>query len=358
MLWVPRWSDYATIRRTHVGSHGLKEAAAGAGLTFGWAFNHPLLTTYPYAGAIVEANSTHAVDGGRQGWSIIEATQGVFSSPTARNYVTWCQTRGLPLKQGGHLVYDVELPAWVTAISNAATLQAAMETHVAGVMGYLPEVRHWNVTNEDFSAVDGNPGYFRDTHLYSVLGPDYIEMALRKARQTDATAKLGINMHHLEEDSANAETVRGAFYDHIEALVAEGVPLDYIGTQMHLDPDNTITGTAVATYLEQFCDLGLDVAITELDFMDESSHEFPLATREQNIYDTTLDIVGEVCQNLSRLTHVTCWSTTDEDSWWNTAGGTRSDGKDGRHAPFTVGGAPTAFVTALRDSFALRGGVT
>lgn len=149
-----------------------------------------------------------------------------------------------------------ELPSWVSAISNKVTLTSVLTKHINTVVGrYKGKVLHWDVVNEAFN----DDGSLRSSVWSKVFGQDLFAVALKLAHAADPDAKLYINDYSIEDVNSKST----ALYNKAKALLAAGVPLHGIGFQSHL-----IVGqqpSSIVANFKRFADLGLDVAITELD---------------------------------------------------------------------------------------------
>jgi endo-1,4-beta-xylanase len=177
-----------------------------------------------------------------------------------------------------------------------------MNDHIALEVGrYKGRLAAWDVVNEPFN----EDGTYRQTLWYNGLGVDYIAQALTAARAADPAAKLYINDYNVE--GVNAKST--ALYNLVRDLKARGVPIDGVGLQAHL-----ILGQVPSTLqqnIQRFADLGLDVAITELDIrMQLPATEAKLAQQR-----TEYEAVVKACVAVTRCTGLTVWGFTDSDSW-------------------------------------------
>lgn len=121
---------------------------------------------------------------------------------------------------------------------------------------YKGKVFAWDVANE----IMNEDGTYRENIFYKTLGPGYIADALRWAHAADPKVKLYLNDYNVEGLGAKSD----AYYTLIKQLKADHVPIDGFGMQGHLALQygfpNDMRGN-----IQRFADLGLDVAITELD---------------------------------------------------------------------------------------------
>ncbi len=149
----------------------------------------------------------------------------------------------------------------------------------------------WDVVNEPFNE-DG-------TYLwYNGWGSDYIAQALTWAHAADPSAKLYINDYNVE--GVNAKST--ALYNLVKSLKARGVPIDGVGLQAHI-----ILGQVPSTLqqnIQRFADLGVDVAVTELDILYVLSDSAKL-TQQAADYKAVFD----ACVAVSRRDGVTVWAS-------------------------------------------------
>lgn len=100
-----------------------------------------------------------------------------------------------------------------------------------------------------------------------------------------------------------------ALYNLVRSLKARGVPIGGVGLQAHL-----ILGQVPSTLrqnIQRFADLGVDVAITELDVrMQLPADSAKLAQQKADFH-----AVVAACAAVTRCVNVTVWGFTDADSW-------------------------------------------
>jgi len=95
-------------------------------------------------------------------------------------------------------------------------------------------------------------------------------------------------------------------YNLVKKLKADGVPVHGVGLQAHLSVGQ-ITQAALQANMQRFSDLGLDVAITELDIKTNGQSE----AAQANAYT---DVI-KACDAVARCVGVTIWGITDKYSW-------------------------------------------
>lgn len=278
----------------------LRDLAAAKGKVMGTAVTGSKLTgTY---GDLAGAQFNWLTPGNAMKWGSVEPTRGTYNWAEADQIVAFAEAHDQEVR-GHTLVWHSQNPSWLTNGSwTPAQLSQLMNDHIALEVGrYQGRVAAWDVVNEPFN----EDGTYRQTLWYNGLGTGYIAQALTAARAADPAAKLYINDYNVE--GVNAKST--ALYNLVKSLKEQGVPIDGVGLQAHL-----ILGQVPSTFqqnIQRFADLGVDVAITELDIrMNLPSDSTKLAQQAADY-----KAVMNACVAVARCTGVTVWGFTDSDSW-------------------------------------------
>ena len=134
---------------------------------------------------------------------------------------------------------------------------------------------------------------------------DFIAAAFRAARAADPNAKLYANDFNIEGPGAKAT----AYQNLIKTLKSQQVPIDGIGMQAHF-----IVGELpgnIQQNIQAFVNLGVEVAITELDVRMTLPATSALLAQQQKDYQTIIT----ACANVPKCVGVTLWDFTDKFSW-------------------------------------------
>jgi endo-1,4-beta-xylanase len=241
-----------------------------------------------------------------------EPTTYAYSGPDA--LVAFAQANEMKVR-GHNLVWDSQLPDWVTAPATPwtpATLSAVLSDHIANVVGhYKGEVYAWDVVNEPF---DGN-GNIRSQIWYDSpgigfagQGTKYIEQALDWAHAADPAAKLFVNDYSVETENAKSD----GMYAMAQDFVNRGVPISGVGLEFHIDPtfDTASNLSSLSQNIQRFGALGLEVHITELDVRLADDTTASLTAQAQ----TYEDLIN-VCLAQKACTAFQTWGFTDKYSW-------------------------------------------
>ena len=155
----------------------LKAAAACTGRLFGAALAASHLSEAGYATAAREHSFVSPEN--EMKWDQIEPTQGNFTFGPADQIVTFAMQNGMKMK-GHTLVWHKQLPAYVTNLSAAADVRAAMLEHINGVIGhYKGKVAAWDVVKEAWLTTgatgNGNP-MLRPSVFSTALGQAFSDL--------------------------------------------------------------------------------------------------------------------------------------------------------------------------------------
>jgi endo-1,4-beta-xylanase len=279
----------------------LQGLAAAHGRYFGSATDNPELSDTAYTAILGGGEFGQTTPGNSMKWDTVEPTQGTFSYTKGDAVVTFAQQHGLKVR-GHTLVWHNQLPGWVSALP-AAQLQAAMENHITNeATHYKGKVFAWDVVNEPFN----EDGTFRTSPFYNAMGSAYIADALRTARAADPDAKLYINDYNTDGLGAKSD----AMFNLVRSLQSQGVPIDGVGFQGHLAIQYGFP-SQLQQNLQRFADLGLDVAITELDVRMVLPRDSTKDATQATYYNN----VVKACVAVTRCVGITVWDYTDKYSW-------------------------------------------
>ncbi|MGW2279026.1 endo-1,4-beta-xylanase [Streptomyces sp. NPDC001770] len=278
----------------------LHELAAAQGKYFGSATDNPELTDAAYT-ATLGSEFGQITPGNSMKWDTTEPVQGQFNFAKGDVITDFAAQHGQTVR-GHTLVWHSQLPSWVGALPSAQ-VEAAMTHHITEeATHYRGAVAAWDVVNEPFN----EDGTFRTSPFYNAMGTGYVATALRAAHEADPDAKLYLNDYNIEGLGAKSD----AMYALVTELLAEGVPLDGVGMQAHLAVQYGFPYQMRAN-MQRFADLGLDVAVTELDVRMELPADAAKTTTQSSYYRQ----VVEACLAVGRCVGITVWDYTDKYSW-------------------------------------------
>jgi len=233
----------------------------------------------------------------------------------------------------GHtLVWHKQTPAWMTT-GTPAQVKENMISYINTVLAhYKGKVISWDVVNEAIRERI-NPGdqdlswrtqLREDSGWFKALGADYIELAFRTARAADPDIELYFNDYNLDNQRKVQVTVN-MIKDINDRYKAEGNSrnlIDGVGMQAHYGTSTSASN--VRTSIQKFKDIGIKIAISELDVEIKSVGSGSFGTGrntattevEQRIQAITYaELFNVFKENKDHITRVTMWGMDDEFSW-------------------------------------------
>jgi endo-1,4-beta-xylanase len=247
-------------------------------------------------------------------WSSTQPQPGLFDFTAADAAMAEATAHGLRVR-GHPLVWGrLALPAWVNAVTDPAEMRAVMRQHIETLVGrYAGRVAQWDVVNEPllFFGGDGTTDGLEPYVFQRLLGPGYIEEALRIAHAADPQAKLFVN----EILALAPGPKQDRFFRLVQDLLAAGVPLHGVGLQGHVTPPYAPTYRPTRAEMEatisRFAALGLDVEITEVD-VSVPTPRTPCTLAQQG---ATYRDIASACLAVPACTGITVWGIGDAYSW-------------------------------------------
>jgi endo-1,4-beta-xylanase len=247
---------------------------------------------------------------------------GVYNWATADELVAFAAANGMVVR-GHTLCWHQQTPDWFFT-GTAAEVRARLETYVRDVVTHFKgKVACWDVVNECTS--DDGSSAWRNSRWLQILGPDYIEIALRAARAADPDAKLFINDYGTEDPAKLARLMTI-----VADVQARGAPLDGVGHQLHVNTTSPTTAN-VDNALRSVANKGLINHVTELDVSLYSDPGSCFASRTGCAADITGDptllaaalkaqalqyrALFNVFKQHASLQSVTTWGIADNSTW-------------------------------------------
>lgn len=283
--------------------HLLPGLARDRGIDLGVAVAvDPLAHDRLYRGIVEDHYTSVTAENGMK-WEHVQPERGEYDWSGPDAIVDFATDNGLNVR-GHTMLWHNQQPDWLANGDwDAESLSAVVHDHVTTVMErYRGRVSAWDVINEPLE--DGGPQMRRNL-WYEVLGPDYIAQTLYSAHAADPDAELYINEFGIESAGPKAD----ALYDLVADLVERGVPVHGIGFQSHFVHGNV--SDDLAEQMRRYTDLGLEVAVTELDVrIPEPVTDEDLREQRGEYRD-----VLTACLEVEGCVNVTVWGVTDAHSW-------------------------------------------
>ena len=308
-----------------VAPDSLRALAAKVGLRIGDVAS-PSRLSNPQVAAITAGQFSVVTPENETKWQVVEPTQGQFDWSGADQVVAYAEAHG-QLVRGHTLMWHSQLPDWLTSgVANGtisdAQLKDLLHQHITTeVSRYKGKIWQWDVANElfanswDTAQADGlNANDFWISHLGSGIVAD----AFRWAHAADPNALLCYNDFNIAgEDGTNVKFQN--VYNFVKNLKAQGVPIDCIGEQGHLDTQYGFSGTLMQKDLQRYASLGLKVAITEADvrtFVETTdSNQTPTNNAETLAQPYEFGQMLKACLAVKQCISFTIWGFDDAESW-------------------------------------------
>jgi endo-1,4-beta-xylanase len=337
----------------------LRTLASHVGLRIGTAVNMDKLNVdATYTGIVADQFSTVTPENVMK-WDTIEPSRGTENFAPADQLVSFARAHG-QLVRGHTLLWHNQIPSWLTSgvadgsISNSE-LRDIVHRHITDeVSHFRGKIWQWDVANEFFT--DSSPSMINPNDFWvSHLGVGIIADAFRWAHAADPHALLFYNDYNIAgEDGSNAKS--DAVYAFVRQLRSQGVPVQGVGDQGHLDTQYGFP-TLLTQDLQRYTAAGFKVAITEADvrtFIETTdANQTPtdsLATFAQPYeYSQML----KACLAVRDCISFTVWGIDDADSW---VPGVFTG--EGYADIYDVNLAPKAAYTTMQQDLALAAGAT
>lgn len=262
-------------------------------------------------------------------WESLEPTRGSYNWGPADQLVAFAKQNNQRVR--GHvLVWHNQLPSWLTngvadgSISDTE-LRDILRNHITAVVTHFKgRIWQWDVVNEAVSDPWDTPSTLHYKGFWAQhLGPGYIADAFRWARAADPHALLFYNDYNIEAfgsgDPANDKTQ--FVYDMAKDLLAQGVPIDGVGSQGHLGTQyGNFDTLQVAGALRKFAGLGLATAFTEVDVRSQLTAGVQAGDSNEinprlQASAANFSVLLQACLAERHCLSFTVWGFTDKHSW-------------------------------------------
>ncbi|MFC4036293.1 endo-1,4-beta-xylanase [Streptomyces polygonati] len=303
----------------------LRALASKQGLRFGTAVDASQLGTNKAYTGIVNTQFSVVTAENAMKWDAVEPSQGVYDWKAADDLVRSAQHNGQAVR-GHTLMWHNQLPSWLTtgvgdgSISNAQ-LRDILRRHVTDeVTHFKGKIWQWDVVNEVFANSWETPqadGLNADDFWIQHLGSGIVADVFRWAHKADPKALLMYNDYNIAgEDGTNVKFQ--AVYTFVKHLRKQGVPIDGIGEQGHLDTQYGFNAQQYQADLQAFGDLGLKVAVTEADvrtFVNNATDQVPTSSLAEFAQPYEFSELLKGCELVRQCISFTVWGVHDGDSW-------------------------------------------
>ncbi|GAA2725612.1 endo-1,4-beta-xylanase [Cellulomonas aerilata] len=301
----------------------LASMAGELGLTFGVAVNTDELENDRKYRHLATTQFSSVTAENVMKWGPMEPVRGEIDYGPAEALIA-SAVENDQLVRGHTLVWHSQTPAWLSPDGTETTLtpqqvRDAMQKRVTETATHFKgQIWQWDVVNEAFN----EDGTYRRTVFYNAYealglpGHQYIADAFRWAHAADPDALLFYNDYNLEFTSPKVLAAEAM----VKELLAQDVPIHGVGLQGHLATQYGFPN--LQENLQRFADLGLEVALTEVDirtFVQPDgnggfTHEVltpELQATTEAFWRGTL----EACLAVEACNSYTVWGVGDANSW-------------------------------------------
>lgn len=260
-----------------------------------------------YASLVAE-NFTSLSPENQLKWEWLRPERETFDFAAADELVAFAQEHGLAVR-GHTLFWHSQNPAWLTSGElDDDELREVLREHVETVVGrYAGQIEQWDVANEIFD--DQARLRTQDNPFLGRFGVEIVADVFRWAHEADPEAVLFLNDYAIESIGPKSD----AYFELVQELLADGVPVHGMGFQGHLSMKYPKPGD-MRENLERFAELGLEVAVTEADVRmaveDGVASPEDLAA-QAGYYEVMLD----ACLEVDSCRSFTVWGLSDAFSW-------------------------------------------
>lgn len=303
---------------TVTGEASLKERAAAKGLIFGSAARYIDLSSNPEFAATFAKECGMLVPEWELKFGALRPSPKRFDFSQGDGLLEFARSHNL-LFRGHTLVWGQFLPDWFNNTVNSGNAEELLINHVKTVAGhYAGKVHSWDVVNEVVDPSHGRADGLAKTSWLKFIGPDYIDLAFRAAREADPNALLVLNdlgfEYDTREDEGKREARRVYTLKLLERLKSQGTPVQALGIQAHLEGITAgFNPKKLTTFLSDVASLGLKIMITELDVIDQKL-PLDINVRDRIVAGAYEDYLSLVLAEPAVISVLT-WGLSDRSTW-------------------------------------------
>ena len=294
----------------------LRKLAAEKGLLYGTTVAAAQITGDPPFADLVRQEASLVVAENEMKWQVINrGAPGDDDFAPADTIATFAAANKLVLR-GHNLLWYHRTPEWFFDLPDKAAQRQAVVEHIQQLAGrYRGRIHSWDVVNEPIEPKDGRPDGLRTAVFLETLGPEYLDLAYRTARDADPNARLVVNEYDVELDAPEQEARRIALLHLLEGMRRSGTPVDAVGIQAHLTAAGgpPFSASLLRRFLADIASLGLTIQITELDVTDEKVPA-DVTVRDNLVADTYRRFLNAALDEPAVKMIVT-WGLSDRHSW-------------------------------------------
>lgn len=281
----------------------VRKAADKKHLIFGTAIQPASITT-PAERQLIKDNFNLIVPENTMKWQNLRPNADFWNWSDMDAMVAFAQKNKIQMR-GHTFVWHQQNPPYVNNLKTREAAIALLDDHITTTMTrYKGKIYEYDIANE----VLNENGTMRESLWYTVLGPDYVDIAFIIARKADPEARLVLNDYN-NENKGNAKA--DAFFELAKGMKNRGIPIDGVGMQLHLSADSPLDEQAIRDNIRQFNDLGLFVNFTEIDVRVA----MPVTPEREKAQIAIYEKLLVIAQSEPNAHNIIVWCYTDKNSW-------------------------------------------
>lgn len=329
------------------GPQSLKAHAAAKNLLFGCAVATQLLGNDSAYEQLVREQCSIVVAENAMKWAPLRPSITAYNFAEADRFLAFAEANGIKVR-GHNLCWHRQLPSWFQAQATSSNAAKLLTDHIRTVAGrYAGRIQSWDVVNEAVHPPDGRPDGLRKSPWLTLIGPGYIDLAFRTAREADSRALLTYNEYGVEAEDEESARKRKSVLELVRGMKQRGVPLDAVGVQSHVGATETY-GPGLREFLAAIAQMKLQIFVTEMDVNDRKLLAEP-AVIDREVARQYGDYLALVLEQ-KRVKAVLTWGITDRNTWLNSEDA-REDHLPERCLPFDSDLKPVDAFFAIRKAF-------
>lgn len=334
------------------GPESLRAHAEARGLLVGCAVvPQRFQSEAKYASTVAEQANILVAENAMK-WAALRPAADRFDFRTADELLAFAEAHGQRVR-GHNLCWHESLPTWFAGSVNKNNALQFLIEHIHTVAGrYRGRIHSWDVVNEAIDIDSGQPDGLRQTPWLELIGPEYLDLSYRTAREADPDALLTYNDYGIETDAPKQMAKREQVMRLVRGFKRRNVPIDAVGVQSHLSATDPLSGGGLRQFVRELGRMNVQVFVTELD-INESRLEGSVKERDA--------VIGRIYKNYASMmlaepnvTALLTWGITDRYSWLNGPKWRRPDGLSQRSLPLDEDYSPTPAFFGLRAAIDTR----
>jgi endo-1,4-beta-xylanase len=279
-------------------------------------------------------------------WNDIRPNRETFDFSQADQVASFAASFDLRLR-GHTLVWYGVMPKWTEALPDRKQAEAVLREHIETVVArYRSKMDSWVVVNEPLADDAATPDDLRPTVWQKQIGADHLALAFQTARSADPSARLLINEYDIEYVGSRFRRKREALTALVRTLVDRKAPIQGVGIQAHLRGDAEIDTKGLVQFARDMRALGLPVAVTELDVIDNVMPA-DVKARDRLVAERARTLLSALSQD-APLDSILTWGITDKYTWVPMYY-KRSDGLKNRPLPLGEQYEPKPLMAAIAE---------